>query len=236
MLICMLREKHLKVPEADWPTIEECEDWSAAEGRRLGLAYSFVKRFCDIFFSLLVLVIFLPIWIIVAIIVAIDTKASPLYVQKRVGKGEVPFNIIKFRTMVKDSDDVEKYLSGIDLETWKRERKVDHDPRITRIGRFLRRTSLDEVPNFLNVLAGSMSVVGPRPITQDELAAYNGNKSKLLSVRPGITGWWQVEARNDADFASGSRQEMELYYVDNASFKMDLRIFLKTFKAMGEGQ
>ena len=231
-----IREKHLKVAEADWPTTEECETLSAEGIRRSKPVYFFVKRLCDIVFSLLVLVVFLPIWLIVAICVAVDTKATPVYVQERVGKGGKPFNILKFRTMVKDSDDVEKYLAGEDLETWKRERKVDQDPRITKVGRFLRKTSLDEVPNFLNVLTGSMSVVGPRPITQDELSAFNGHKDKLLSVRPGITGWWQVEARNNADFASGSRQELELHYVDNAGFKMDVRIFCRTFKAMGEGK
>ena len=225
--------------ECESVTIEESGELQGSQVRetaRLSFPYSFVKRLSDVLFSLLVLVIFLPIWLIIAICVAIDTKASPVYVQERVGKGGKPFNILKFRTMVKDSDNVEKYLSGEVLETWRRERKVDDDPRITRTGHFLRRTSLDEIPNFLNVLAGSMSVVGPRPITKDELSAYNGNKDKLLSVRPGITGWWQVEARNDADFASGSRQEMELHYVDNAGFKMDLRIFLKTFKAMGQGK
>lgn len=198
--------------------------------------YLFIKRLSDIVFSTIILLLFLPIWIIVSIAVMIDTKATPLYVQERIGKNGKPFSILKFRTMVKDSDDVEKYLHGEDLEMWKRERKVDNDPRITKVGRFLRRTSLDEVPNFLNVLIGQMSVVGPRPITRDELLAYDENVDDLLSVRPGITGWWQVEARNEADFATGSRQEMELFYVANAGFKLDLRIFFKTFKAMGEGK
>ena len=228
-----------RLAERESVTIEECGELQGSQLRettRLCSPYSFVKRVSDILFSLIVLFIFLPIWLIIAICVAIDTKATPLYVQERVGKGGKPFKILKFRTMVKDSDDVEKYLSGEALETWERERKVDDDPRITKTGRFLRRTSLDEIPNFLNVLTGSMSVVGPRPITQDELSAYNGNISKLLSVRPGVTGWWQVEARNDADFKSGERQDMELHYVDNAGFKMDFRIFLKTFKAMGKGQ
>ncbi len=200
------------------------------------VVYLFFKRLGDLLFSIFILGLFLPVWLIIAVAVVIDTKATPLYVQKRVGKKGKPFNILKYRTMVKDSDNVEKYLSGEDLETWKRERKVDNDPRITCVGRFLRRTSLDEVPNFLNVLIGEMSVVGPRPITFDELQSYGDNQSKLLSVRPGITGWWQVEARNDADFKSGQRQDMELYYVDNACFRLDFQIFLKTFKAMGKGQ
>ena len=215
---------------------EECEDLSTGETQRSRCVYFFVKRLFDILFSLVVLVPFLPIWLIIAICVSIDTHSTPVYVQKRVGEGGKPFNILKFRTMVKDSDNVEKYLTGADLETWKRERKVDNDPRITRVGRFLRRSSLDEIPNFLNVLTGSMSVVGPRPITSDELQAFGIHKQKLLSVRPGITGWWQVEARNEADFKSGERQSMELYYVDNASFRLDIKVFFKTFKAMGEGK
>ena len=119
------------MPVRDWPTIEECESWSADEIRHSKPVYFFIKRVFDILFSLIVLVPFLPIWLIIAICVAIDTKATPVYVQERVGRGEKLFNILKFRTMVKDSDNVEKYFSGEDLETWKRERKVDDDPRIT---------------------------------------------------------------------------------------------------------
>ena len=214
---------------------EDCDDYSTEQAQRSKPVYFFVKRLFDILFSLIVLVPFLPIWLIIAICVSVDTKATPVYVQKRVGKGGKPFSILKFRTMVKDSDNIEKYLSGADLETWKRERKVDDDPRITRVGRFLRMSSLDEIPNFINVLTGSMSVVGPRPITSDELQAFGDEKEKFLSVRPGITGWWQVEARNNADFESGSRQKLELFYCDNASFSLDLKIFFKTFAAVFSG-
>ena len=139
--------------------------------------------------------------------------------------------------MVADSDDVEKHLDPKQLERWRRERKVDDDPRVTKVGRFLRRTSLDELPQFLNVLAGQMSVVGPRPIVEEELAAYGDAAGELLSVKPGITGWWQVQARNDATYGDGSRQELELYYVRNASLAIDAKVFLRTFSIMfGKGR
>lgn len=134
--------------------------------------------------------------------------------------------------MVEDSDDVDKYLNADQLDQWRRERKVNDDPRITRIGRFLRKTSLDELPQFLNVLAGSMSIVGPRPVVEEELGAYGNDVAEFLSMRPGITGWWQVSARNDATYSDGSRQELELYYVRNATLALDVRVFLKTFAAV----
>ena len=134
--------------------------------------------------------------------------------------------------MVVDSDDVEKHLSPEQLEQWIRERKVERDPRITRVGALLRKTSLDELPQFLNVFIGQMSVVGPRPVVVDELAAYGADEGAFLSMKPGITGWWQVQARNDATYEDGSRQELELYYVRNASLGLDARVFFETFKAM----
>lgn len=114
---------------------------------------------------------------------------------------------------------------------------MDDDPRVTRVGRFLRKTSLDELPQFLNVLAGQMSVIGPRPVVEEELAAYGDDAGELLSAKPGITGWWQVQARNDATYGDGSRQELELYYVRNASLAIDAKVFLRTFSIMfGKGR
>ena len=130
----------------------------------------------------------------------------------------------------------ERYMSPDQLETWCREQKLDDDPRITRIGRVLRRTSLDELPQFLNVLKGDLSVIGPRPVTEAETYEFGSARDEFLSVKPGITGWWQVTARNDATWETGERQMLELFYVRHASLALDFRIFVRTFKAMGRGQ
>lgn len=147
------------------------------------------------------------------------------------------FRIYKFRTMVADSDDVGKHLDAEQLAQWHRERKVDDDPRITPLGRKLRSTSLDEMPNFINVLKGDMSVIGPRAVSREEIAWFGEDAETVLSVPAGITGLWQAGARNDATFESGERQRIELEYVRNAGFAMDARCFIGTFGAMfGKGR
>ena len=123
----------------------------------------------------------------------------------------------------------EKYLSDVQMVQWKREQKVDNDPRVTRIGRVIRKTSIDELPQFLNVLAGDLSVIGPRPVTLDETYEFGENRDEILSVRPGITGLWQATARNRATWENGRRQELELYYVRNRGYGMDAYIFLNRY-------
>ena len=200
--------------------------------RLRGQGYLLVKRGFDIVFSLLALAVAAVPGLVLALAVAVDTRAFPLYVQTRVGKGGKLFGICKFRTMVRDSDNVEELLGAKQLEVWKRERKVPNDPRITRFGSLLRRTSIDEIPNFLNVLVGDMSVVGPRAITEDELHWFGHDSAVLLSVKPGITGWWQVQTRNDSTFASGVRQALELFYVQHASIGLDAKIIARTVSAV----
>ena len=202
---------------------------SSEEGRAV---YRFTKRAFDIVFSLaVVVVLFIPVAVL-CLVIRTESEGSPIYKQRRVGRWGRPLDILKLRTMVADSDNVGKHLSPEQLEQWLRERKVDDDPRITKFGRFLRRTSLDELPQFLNVLAGQMSIVGPRPVVEDELAAYGDDLDEFLSVKPGITGWWQVRARNDATYGDGTRQELELYYARHASLSMDARVFFETFRTM----
>lgn len=164
--------------------------------------------------------------------IALDTKGSPIYTQERVGRRGRAFRIMKFRTMVADSDDVEKYLTPQQLEVWRRERKVEDDPRITPLGRRLRAMSIDEFPQFVNVLLGQISVIGPRAITFDELEHFGPDRELLLSVAPGITGLWQIGDRNAATFDNGTRQAIELDYVRRASLRTDLAIFIGTFGAM----
>ena len=186
------------------------EEEHVAETAGNGLVYRFVKRAFDIAFSLCVVVVGLAPIALLLLIIRLESPGSPIYRQERIGYRGQPLRIFKLRTMVADSDDVEKHLSPEQLAQWRSERKVEDDPRVTRVGRFLRRTSLDELPQFLNVLAGSMSIVGPRPVVADELPAYGTDVDAFLSMKPGITGWWQVQARNDATYGDGSRQELEL--------------------------
>ena len=199
------------------------------------LGYRFFKRLLDIAISAIIIVIaFIP-GLIVSIAVMASTKGTPFYLQERVGRGGQPFRIVKFRTMVADADDLEKHLTPEQIREWHAEHKVENDPRITKLGGFLRRTSIDEFPNFLNVLIGQMSIVGPRAITIEELPWFGPDQAKLLSVPAGVTGWWQVSSRNAATFETGERQKLELYYVDHASLSLDVRIFFKTFAAVFSG-
>ena len=175
---------------------------------------------------------------LVCLAIRLETPGSPLYAQERVGRGGSRMRIWKLRSMVADADDLERHLSPEQQEQWRRERKVDDDPRVTRVGRALRATSLDEVPQFWSVLKGDMSVIGPRPVSADELAAMGPQAAQeYLSVRGGITGLWQTTSRNDATWESGERLAIELEYVRNQGPAMDARIFAATFGVMfGKGR
>lgn len=198
------------------------------------LAYRFLKRLFDFVFSLCVsVVLVIPVAIVCALI-SLESPGNPLYAQERVGKGGKTIKILKLRSMVADAGDVQKYLSSEQLHQWEVERKVDDDPRITKVGQFIRKCSIDEMPQFLNVLNGDLSVIGPRPITRDELEQHfsDEEKAELLSVQPGITGLWQATDRNAVTFESGLRQKIELRYVRNRCFRMDWKCFTGTFGAM----
>ena len=168
------------------------------------LGYRFVKRLFDLVFSLLMSVLLLIPIAVVCALISLESPGSPMYAQERVGKGGKTIRIFKLRSMVADAGNVQKYLSPEQLHQWEVERKVDDDPRITKIGQFIRKCSIDEMPQFLNVLNGDLSVIGPRPITRDELEQHftDEEKAELLSVQPGITGLWQATDRNEATFES----------------------------------
>jgi lipopolysaccharide/colanic/teichoic acid biosynthesis glycosyltransferase len=195
-------------------------------------AYRVAKRVFDLVFSAAAIAVLLIPCLILCVLIALDTKAWPIYSQERVGKYGHVFHIYKFRTMVKDSENVYKYLNSEQMTQWKRERKVDNDPRITRLGRILRATSLDELPQLINVFLGQLSLIGPRPVTEDELSNYGAQEPLFLSVPSGVTGLWQVSARNNATYETGERQSIELDYVSHASMSEDANIFIRTFKVM----
>lgn len=208
----------------------------AAESRALdsrSFGYRFVKRAFDIAFSACVCAVaFIPGMVLCAFIAA-DTKGAPIYSHERAGRFGRPIHVLKFRSMVADANDVEKYLTPEQIEEWHRERKVTNDPRITKLGRVLRKTSLDEIPQFINVLAGQLSVIGPRAITYEELGNFTHEQQvQVLAVPQGITGAWQSGPRNLATFENGLRQEFELTYARGACLKSDWRVFFKTFSVM----
>lgn len=205
----------------------------APMSKKGGAGYLAAKRVFDVAFSAGVCVLLVIPVAVACAAICIDTPGKPFFRQERVGQGGKKIYIFKLRTMVADAHDhPEKYMTSAQLATWRREQKLDDDPRITRVGRFLRRTSLDELPQFLNVLAGDLSVIGPRPVTLDETYEFGEDRDEVLSVRPGITGLWQATDRNRATWENGRRQELELRYVRNRGYGMDAHIFLKTFRAM----
>ena len=188
-----------------------------------------IKRAFDILFSLCVLSFGAPLFLLIALAIAIASGANPIYHQKRVGRGSKIFSCYKFRTMSMNSEEtLEKLLRECPeiRHEWTTTRKLKHDPRITRLGSFLRRTSLDELPQFVNVLLGDMSVVGPRPISEEEVRIYLGaHASEILEVRPGITGLWQTSGRNDICFPQ--RVQMDQEYVRIRSFSWISSLCLK---------
>lgn len=208
----------------------------AAESRALdsrSFGYRFVKRAFDIAFSACVCAVaFIP-GVVLCAFIAADTKGAPIYSHERAGRFGRPIHVLKFRSMVADANDVEKYLTPEQIEEWHRERKVTNDPRITKLGRVLRKTSLDEIPQFINVLAGQLSVIGPRAITYEEMGNFTHEQQvQVLAVPQGITGAWQSGPRNLATFENGLRQECELTYARGACLKSDWRVFFKTFSVM----
>jgi lipopolysaccharide/colanic/teichoic acid biosynthesis glycosyltransferase len=189
----------------------------------------FAKRLFDVLFSLLVLVFLLPLYLILALLISISSPGPIFYVQERVGKNYKRFGCIKFRTMVRNADELLESImedSPQMREEFETTCKLRDDPRITWIGKFLRLTSLDEFPQFWNVLMGDMSVVGPRPLVPEELYKYEKRIDKVLTIRPGITGLWQVSGRNDIPYPQ--RVQMDVYYVNCRTWLMDLWIVVKT--------
>ncbi len=200
---------------------------------------AFLKRSFDIVFSLTVLITLSPLLLIIAVLIKITSRGPVIYKHRRIGKDGKEFYVYKFRTMYKDADKMLKELLEKDKkarELWEKSRKIPNDPRITPVGRILRKFSLDEIPQFFNVLKGEMSVVGPRPVMMDEIEKYYKKFGKYyFMVRPGITGLWQVSGRSDTNYEM--RLNLDLIYVLNQSFWLDMVIIFKTLKVVfgGEG-
>jgi exopolysaccharide biosynthesis polyprenyl glycosylphosphotransferase len=211
----------------------------AAEARSLG----WTKRCLDVALAVAVMLLFAPLAAITAIAVVLDSPGPVIYRHRRVGINGRPIDVLKFRTMHRQyctgvrygGDTAEQELRRLidDPERAKEfedSQKFCDDPRVTRIGRFLRRTSLDELPQVLNVLVGDLSLVGPRPITTEELTRYGMDADALLSVRPGVTGYWQINGRSSLDY--DERIRLDLAYVSGWSLRLDLEILAKTVRVV----
>lgn len=191
------------------------------------VVYSIIKRFLDILISVIGLIVLFPVFLILGIIIRIDSPGPIVFAHKRIGKNGKDIKIFKFRTMYKDAEEMIKKFDENQMKEYKENYKLKDDPRITKIGKILRKTSLDELPQIFNIIKGDLSIVGPRPVVESELEKYGKNKDKFLSVTPGLTGYWQANGRSTTTYEQ--RMNMELYYVDNRSLWMDIKIFFKTF-------
>lgn len=190
------------------------------------MLYKIVKRCFDFILSLLLSIIAFPFFLIIAILIKFDSKGPVFFIHNRVGKNGKRLPLLKFRTMVDGAEDMIKDFTPEQKKEWEENYKLEHDPRITKVGRFLRKTSIDELPQLYNILVGQLSFVGPRPVTTDELEKYGDNKSKVLSVVPGLTGWWACNGRSNVSYEE--RMQLELYYVEHASIGLDIKIMFKT--------
>jgi undecaprenyl-phosphate galactose phosphotransferase len=193
-----------------------------------------LKRAFDLCFSTAVMLLGFPVFAVIALAIAMTSRGPVIFSHERIGRGGQPFRCYKFRTMFVDAEErLERLLMEDPLHKaeWAAQRKLKNDPRVTRLGRFLRQTSLDELPQFWNVLLGDLSVVGPRAVVRDEVLQYMGHRArKILSIRPGLTGIWQVSGRSDTSYES--RMQMDEYYVENRSFFGDLALVARTVPAM----
>jgi len=190
------------------------------------IVYLFFKRMLDITCSAVGIIVLSPLMIITAIMIKLDSKGSALFKQERCGKGGQSFNMLKFRSMVCNAEELLKELKD------KNEQagpvfKIRNDPRITRVGKIIRRTSIDELPQLFNIIKGDMSIVGPRPPLPREVEHYTEYQRQRLLVKPGLTCFWQVMGRNSIEFDVWV--ELDIKYIKERNFRLDLLLILKTF-------
>lgn len=209
----------------DVSTEKVCLKETAAKSK-----YFAVKRAFDVVLTSCALIILSPLFLLIAIAIRLDSRGPVIYGHQRIGKNGIPFKMYKFRSMVINADQLIDSFTPEQKKEYYENFKLEKDPRITKVGNFLRKTSLDELPQLINVLKGELSLVGPRPIVEAELEKYGVHKERFLSVAPGVTGYWQANGRSDTTYEQ--RMEMELYYVDHASFILDLKILWDTVWAV----
>ena len=220
------------------PAIHEVDDTYIEEKKGLSYyTYLFAKRFFDIVGSIIGVAILIPVTVAVWIarIVLKENDGPLFYEQLRYGKNGKMFRLYKFRSMCMNADEkLEKYLKENedkeDVQYYKKYKKFKEDPRVTKLGKFLRKTSIDELPQVINILFGQMSFIGPRPYLPREKEDIGSAFNEIVSVKSGLTGYWQVSGRSNAMFED--RVKLDLYYIEHQSLGLDAKIFFKTFKAV----
>ena len=187
----------------------------------------------DFLASLIGLILASPVLLLAMLAIVVESPGTPLFLQERIGRDGRTFRMVKLRSMRLDAARILAELPEEERREFAENFKLRNDPRITKVGRFIRKTSIDELPQFWNVLKGDMSLVGPRPPLLAEREAYGEHLAKVMSVRPGITGYWQVHGRSDTDYQE--RIELTEYYIDHCSLMLDLKILLATIPAVLSG-
>ena len=194
------------------------------------VTYKMLKRVADITISLCALIALLPVFAIISLAIKLESKGPVFFKHTRIGKDGKIIKIYKFRSMVNNAEDLIKKFTPEQMKEYKENYKLEKDPRITKVGNILRKTSLDELPQLINIIKGDLSIIGPRPVIEEELKKYGANAEKFLSVTPGLTGYWAANGRSNTTYEQ--RMQMELFYIDNISFKMDVKVFLKTIESV----
>ena len=223
---------HNELMEANYIDINEAKESTIIKEKKL-IFYRVVKRIFDIICAFIGILVMVPITIIIKIsyILTGDFK-SIFFVQKRIGKNGKEFYLYKYRTMIYNADKkLEELLKDPKYKKeWDKNQKLDNDPRITKLGKLLRKTSLDELPQMYNILYNDMSVIGPRPLVPGELDAHDGDHAIYEKVKPGITGWWASHGRSATTYEE--RLELEYFYVKNRSIKLDIKCIFATIGAV----
>ncbi|MCL6539334.1 MAG: sugar transferase [Roseiflexus sp.] len=198
-----------------------------------GRAYRRAKRIMDLTLSLLAMPIVLPLFVIIALAIKIESPGGPvIFTQNRTGKSGRRFKMYKFRTMVPNAEELKKQLAHLNELQWP-DFKITNDPRVTRVGKFLRKTSLDELPQIINVIRGDMSLVGPRP-TSFDASTYQLWQTARLDVKPGLTGLWQVYGRGNTEF--DERLRLDILYIEHRCLGLDIEILVRTALAVFQGR
>ncbi len=194
--------------------------------------YKIVKRTADVMLSSIAMVTLLPVFAVIALAIKLESKGPVFFKHTRIGKDGKIIKLYKFRSMVDNAEDLIKKFTPEQMKEYQENYKLKDDPRITKVGKFLRKTSLDELPQLINIIKGDLSIIGPRPVVSEELKKYGVNTEKFLSVTPGLTGYWAANGRSCINYEQ--RMQMELFYIDNLSFKMDMKVFFKTIEAVAK--
>lgn len=196
--------------------------------------YLAIKRLIDIIGSLIGIILLSPIYIIIAILIKFDSPGKIVFGHTRKGKGGKDIKVYKFRTMYSNANEIFESFTSEQKEEYYKNFKLDNDPRVTKLGGFLRKTSLDELPQLFNILKGDMTIIGPRPIVEKEISKYGNKAEKLFSVVPGLAGYWQANGRSYTTYEE--RVEMDMYYIDNMSFYLDVKILFQTAISVLKGE